>query len=119
MLDCMAVGPSGVRRYLVKMSKRIWLAKEGIEELREEVWFDLVKAFLRRRCNDSWTHHHRAQARACVINGAVSRRDFKKFACVRRNRCKTCDGPGAKKQTLKILKLEKCWDANGGRGSEV
>ena len=59
------------------MSERIWLAKGGIEELREEVWFEPVKAFFRRRCNDSRTYHHRSQARASVINGPVSGRDFK------------------------------------------
>ena len=34
LLGCMTVAP--VRRNLVKMSKRLWLVKEGIEALREE-----------------------------------------------------------------------------------
>ena len=39
-----------------------------------------------------------------MINGAVSRRDFLNVACVRRNRCKTCDGPGAEKTDSTNLK---------------
>ena len=101
------------------MSKRIWLAKEGIEEFREEVWFQPVKAFLRRRCIDSWTSHHRAHARACVINGAASRRAFIKFASVRRKGARHAIGQGTEKTDSTNLKAGKCMDANGGRGSEV
>ena len=37
---------------------------------------------------------------ACVINGPVSRRDFKSSLALGETGCKTCDGLGAEKNRL-------------------
>ena len=45
------------------------------------MWFEPIRVFLRRKCNDKWTPRHAANARSWVVDGAITQGSFKMFGC--------------------------------------
>ena len=69
----------------------IWRKKHEIEELKEEVWFERLKAMLKRKVNHRWTARHAAQARYWVISGACTQKRLYDMNWASRKNCKCCD----------------------------
>ena len=62
------------------------VGQKNEQELCEAVWFEPIRAFLRRKCNDKWTQRHVAYALPWVINAAITQESFHTFGYVLNNR---------------------------------
>ena len=51
-IDCRATAPSDVLKQLIGMAKLRWWKKEQVGEMDKKVWFEPIRAFLRRRCTN-------------------------------------------------------------------
>ena len=51
-IDCRATAPSDVLKQLIGRAKLRWWKKEQVGEMVNGVWFELIRAFLRRRCKN-------------------------------------------------------------------
>ena len=62
-MDVRFVCPQDVKKMFLKQANttywKKWAAKHEDDELKEGVWFDPIKAMLRRKTNAEWTDKHR------------------------------------------------------------
>ena len=91
--------PGGIKTTLMRHAKnvyrRTWAKKHDIEELKEGVWFEPIKAVLKRTVNHTWTARRAAQARSCVMSGAWTQKKAKRHElCAESKHCKCCEAEG-------------------------
>ena len=62
--------PKDMTKTLMRHAKNVylqkWAKKHELGELKEGVWFEPVKALLKRKVHHRWTAKHAAQARSWV-----------------------------------------------------
>ena len=72
-VDMRFVCPHDVKKMFLKQARtiywRTWEAKHECQKLKEEVWFDLVKAMLRKKFGEKWTDKHHHVLRKIVVEG--------------------------------------------------
>ena len=74
--------------------------KHEIRDFEEGIWFEPIKALLKRKLNRIWTTRHAAQARSCVINGAWTHKRLYDMNCADSKCCKCCHAEGTAKHRL-------------------
>ena len=62
-------------RHAKEVHWQTWAKKHDIEEPKEGVWLEPVKAMLKRKVSHRWTARHAAQARSWVISGAWTQQE--------------------------------------------
>ena len=99
-INCQTIAPSDAEKHQVKRAKHKWWQRKQVAEMENGVWFETIRAFLRRRCNDYCSTKHSADAGSLIINGAVMQGSIRNHRWTKQNRRKVRDDLGTEKHGL-------------------
>ena len=101
LVDCRVIAPSDLETFLVKKAEMVRWKQKQIDEMENDVSFELMRTLLTRKCDEEWVQEKKKnRAMYWVIDGAVTKDVMCKYGWVKDNGCRLCGGAGTEKHRL-------------------